>query len=342
MSKVQTVLGPISPDQLAVTLPHEHLLIDCRCLWSPPQEESKRAYAYQSVKMSNLGVLRRSPNLAKDNLLLNDLHLAIMEVNEFKKMGGRSLADLTNIGLARNAKALQVIARRTKLNIIAGCGYYIASSHPKRLKSEGVDEICDRMVMDISTGIDGSDARAGVIGEIGVSSKMDTQEKKVLKAAAAAHLKTGCPIMVHLSPPGREGRRVLDLLEDEGVRPEHVALCHLDSQLDLEYDISLAQRGCYISYDQFGEQYDDYDGLVFPRDVERVHCVVQIRDKGLLHRLLISHDIGQKIDLKHFGGTGYDHILRNIVPLLRKGGLTVRDVSTLIATNPRRFFTFDS
>jgi phosphotriesterase-related protein len=292
--------------------------------------------------MSNVGVLRRSPNIAKDNLLLDDLHLAIREISEFKNMGGRSIADLTNIGLGRNAKSLQAIARRTKLNIIAGCGYYIAKSHPKRLKREDVDEIADKIVSDISSGMDGSDARAGVIGEIGVSSKMDPQEKKVLKAAAAAHLETGCPIMVHLSPPGREGRRVLDLLEDEGVRPEHVALCHLDSQLDLEYDISLARRGCYISYDQFGEQYDDYDGMVFPRDVERVNCVVQIRNKGLLHRLLVSHDIGQKIDLKHFGGTGYDHILRNIVPLLRKRGLTARDVSTLIVTNPRKFFTFAS
>ena len=32
--KVQTVLGPIEPDELGVTLTHEHLLIDISVLYS--------------------------------------------------------------------------------------------------------------------------------------------------------------------------------------------------------------------------------------------------------------------------------------------------------------------
>ena len=340
MPKAQTVLGPIDPDQLSVTLPHEHLLVDCRCLWSSPEDDLKRSYSNERVKMSNLGVLRRSPTIAKDNLLLDDLDLAVKEVSEFRKMGGRSIVDLTNMGLGRNARALRTVAIRSKLNIITGCGYYVAKSHPIRVRRADVDEISDQMIHDISTGIDGSSVRAGVIGEIGVGAKMDPQEKKVLKAAAAANLETGCPIMVHLSSSGREGTNVLNLLEEAGVPARSVALCHLDTQLDIEYDISLAQRGCYICYDQFGEEYDDIDGLTFPRDIERVKCVIRLRDRGLLDRLLISHDIGLKVALKYYGGTGYDHILRNVAPLLKKNGLEKEEISTLIIKNPKRFLTF--
>ena len=34
--RVQTVLGPIAPDALGVTLPHEHLLIDERIMYQGP------------------------------------------------------------------------------------------------------------------------------------------------------------------------------------------------------------------------------------------------------------------------------------------------------------------
>ena len=264
MSKIQTILGTIDPDRLSVTLPHEHLIIDSRCLWSPPKDNFLKSYARQHVKMSNLGVLRRSPNIARDNLLLDDVRLAVKEVTEFKNAGGRSLVDATSIGLGRDIGALHAVANKTGLNIIAGCGYYIAKSHPPQIRNQSVEEIGDQIIGDITKGIEGSHARSGVIGEIGVSVEMDPAEKRVLKAAAAAHLETGCPIMVHLSPPGRQGKQVLNLLEKEGVPLTSVALSHLDSQLDVEYDISLARRGCFISYDQFSEQYEDYDGLTFP------------------------------------------------------------------------------
>ena len=40
--KVQTVLGPIEPDRLGITLTHEHLLIDLTCYFQMPDEASER------------------------------------------------------------------------------------------------------------------------------------------------------------------------------------------------------------------------------------------------------------------------------------------------------------
>ena len=43
--KVMTVLGPIEPENLGVTLTHEHLLVDLRVWCEEPEEEEKKAAA---------------------------------------------------------------------------------------------------------------------------------------------------------------------------------------------------------------------------------------------------------------------------------------------------------
>src|SRR5579872_3804646 len=280
MPKIQTVLGPIDPKKLSVTLAHEHLQIDVRSLWTLPAESMLRKYANQPVQMSNLGVLRRNPAVSKDNLILNDVDLAVKEALVFKKSGGRSIVDQTSVGIGRNAESLRVISKRTGLNIIAGSGYYVGNTHPKTLKKRGSEEIAKEIIHDINHGIDNTSVKSGIIGEIGIGPKMSSREEKILRAAGIAHKETACPISVHLTPPARQGHKVLDVLFQEGVKFERVALDHLDSQLDLEYDVSLIERGCYICYDEFGEQYDDLDGISFPRDIDRIEYLVKLRDKG--------------------------------------------------------------
>jgi len=56
--KVQTVLGPISPENLGITLIHEHCLSDASAWFNEPKEASKKGLAYQKVKLENLGWVR--------------------------------------------------------------------------------------------------------------------------------------------------------------------------------------------------------------------------------------------------------------------------------------------
>lgn len=88
-AEVMTVLGPVPADQLGITLPHEHLLIDMH-------------------RVTRIG-----------DHLLNDVPLAIKEVSAFRQAGGSSLVDVTNRNLGRDPAALQRIARETGLNIMA-------------------------------------------------------------------------------------------------------------------------------------------------------------------------------------------------------------------------------
>ncbi len=228
------------------------------------------------------------------------------------------------------------ISRETGLNIIAGTGYYVARSHPADVRMRGVDKLAFEFIRDINIGIDGSNVRSGLMGELGVSIKMTQDEEKILRAASRANLETGCPISVHITPPGREGLKALDILESEGVSLAKVNIGHLDTNSDLEYHKKVAERGCFVSYDQFGLQYDDWEqvpgpdnasstssmSFEFPRDSERVRFVIEMCRSGFKDRLLLSQDIGEKSDLRFYGGHGYDHILRIIIPMLRKKGLT--------------------
>ena len=58
--KVQTVLGPIEPDRLGVTLTHEHLLIDLMCYFQMPAEASEREWVGAPIEMDRLGRLARN------------------------------------------------------------------------------------------------------------------------------------------------------------------------------------------------------------------------------------------------------------------------------------------
>jgi len=72
---ITTVLGNITPDELGITLGHEHLLIDLRGWWDNPPNE--RAYLInQKPTLENLGELMRNPYDSRPNLLIDDPELS--------------------------------------------------------------------------------------------------------------------------------------------------------------------------------------------------------------------------------------------------------------------------
>ena len=115
--KVMTVLGPIEPEMLGITLPHEHLLIDLRVWCEEPDEDEKKALMNAAVELPNLGEIRRDPFLNRDNCVLDDHAVAIAELKRFRDAGGGSVVDCTNNGLGRTPLALKDIAQATGVDI---------------------------------------------------------------------------------------------------------------------------------------------------------------------------------------------------------------------------------
>src|SRR5438093_1484131 len=97
--QAQTVLGAIAADQMGITLPHEHLLIDFEVMFREPPSASERGLAHQPVSMENLGWVRQNFSSNLDNLRLLDEDVARDEALLFKNAGGRTLVDPTNRGL---------------------------------------------------------------------------------------------------------------------------------------------------------------------------------------------------------------------------------------------------
>ena len=339
--KVQTVLGIIDADSLGVTLPHEHLVVDVSCLFVEPTEATEKRLAHQPVSLENLWCIRYgAPNL--DNWKLQDEEIAIREASFFKRAGGDTIVDPSNIGLGRDPLALAHVSRATGLNVIMGSGYYVAPSHPADMDSKTEEDICAEIVREVTEGVADTGIRAGIIGEIGCSWPLTHNEEKVLHAAANAQRQTGASLMIH---PGRNARAPLEIiaiLSKAGADIGRTIICHIDRTLRQPKDLhKLAETGCYLAYDMCGEEgYYTLSIIDLPNDHQRVNEIMQLINQGYLNQILISQDICTKHRLRRYGGHGYDHILLNMVPVMRVKGMSDEQIRTLLVKNPQRLLRF--
>lgn len=339
--KVQTVLGPIAPSDLGVTLCHEHLLWDASFMYVEPED---RSLGEVNVSIENLEWLKRHGLGNKDNLMNTSVDVAVDELNRFKAVGGSTVIDMGNNGLHRDPVGLAQVSKSTGVNIVMGAGYYVGASHPKSLVKQSVREITSEIISDITIGVGDSGVKAGVIGEIGCSYPLLDTELKVLEASAYAQTKAGVSVNVHPGQSQASPMEILDLYRSFGGDPERIAFSHIGNRhgLDIDLTIELAKTGCYIDYDSFGNYQNP---IVLPEktfyaldDWDRINCIVEMKEAGFLDKLLIAHDVFNKTDLKMYGGFGYDHIHTTVIPLMHMNGLTNEDIQKMLVDNPAQFY----
>ena len=339
---IMTVCGEIADGELGITLPHEHLFLDLTNQFGEPSTPEARELGRQNVGEPNLAALRRNPYAVKDNLLLDDMELAVEEVDRFKQAGGQSIVDCTSIGIRRDPGKLRELSLRTGVNIIAGSGYYTQDTHPADLQQWSEREAASHIVRDLTEGIDGTGIRAGIIGEIGVSDPVHPDEEKVLRAAAIAFAETGAGIQVHTYPWGHTGLKAADILIRRNVDPAKIVVCHTDVAIDPDYMRALLDRGVSVEFDDFGKEFDleageaDFAAGGFASDAERITAIKDLTAQGYGKQLLITTDVCLKCLLHKFGGHGYDHILVNVAPALREAGLAEETIDGFLRQNPKR------
>ncbi len=338
--KVMTVLGPISAEDLGVTLMHEHLLNDCRCWWHAPKEPARSRLACEPVHAGILGELRMDPFVNLDNCRLDDERLAIAELLPVADLGGRSVVDPTCSGIGRDPLAHRRMAEATGLNIITGGGFYLEGSHPPRLAGMAVEAIADEIVGEALHGIGDSGVRIGIIGEIGVSAEFTATEQSSLRGAAQAQARCGLPLMIHLPGWYRHGHRVLDIIEAEGGDLRHTVLCHMNpSGHDLGYQCALAERGAFLEYDMIGMDFFYADqGMQCPSDEDNATAIASLIDRGFGRRILLSQDVFLKMMLTRYGGFGYAYLQRHFLPRLQRHGVAPQIILDLMINNPRDVF----
>jgi phosphotriesterase-related protein len=302
--KVMTVLGPVAPENLGIVLPHEHLLNEAYAMFP----------SYDST--------------------MEDEDLITREACEFKTAGGRTLVELTTIGIGRNPAGLVRLARATGLQIVMGCGWYREKVYPDYIFEKTTNQLADMLVKDITEGVDGTGIRAGVIGEIGTERNYITPaQERVFRAAARAQKATGVAISTHCTHLGELATEQLALLFEEKVDPSRIIIGHLGDRRNLDLELPVARAGAYVQIDHIGFR-------EFQQDTQRARNVAQLIDQGFLSQILLSMDICFNSHLKYYGGKGYDYLLTRFVPLLKEAGVTDSQIQTMLVENPRRVLAY--
>jgi phosphotriesterase-related protein len=343
---VRTVTDDIPPGDLGITLPHEHLLLT-RYRWKreaglPLPDAGDDPRSHEPIMLRTADWVRRHGR-HPDEPNLTDEAVAIEEAARFMAAGGRTFVDATNTDLARDPAALVRIARATGLNIVMGAGHYLGSYHPLDMDSRSEDDLVAEIVRDVTDGAEGTAIRSGIIGEIGVEHPMAANERKSLRAAARAQRVTGAGLLVH---PGRDSRSpfdVVELLREAGADLSHTVIAHIDRTLFTHDEMRrLAETGVYLEFDLFGQEssYYQYAPIDMPNDATRIDHLTALAAEGFGDQLLISQDICRKTCLVTWGGWGYAHILENVVPVMRRKGMTAGEVDRILVDNPADMLTF--
>ena len=343
MSTVTTVLGEIDARELGVVLPHDHLLIDLRSLVNKPDPKDHPEF-YEKLNITNLFRIKADPYALEDNALLDSVDIAVEEMIAYRNAGGRSVADVTLRSIGRDPLKLREISQRSGVHVVMGCGQYIGAAHEEKVHGATEKELAAEIVKEIRVGTDGTDVRAGVIGEIGTSEEISSDEMKCLRAAGIAAAETGKSVQVHTALFERNGHRVLDELFAIGVKPRQIAIDHVDAKTQADYVLSLLDRGVYVEFDNFGKEFQvPKDSKVlkssFDYDRVRVDSLARMCEAGHGDRVLAANDICLKSMLRRYGGGGYGYLLEGIVPMMRDRGLTEKQIENILVNNPRRFLS---
>jgi phosphotriesterase-related protein len=339
---VMTVLGPVAADTLGRTLMHEHLLFNLETYLHQPPDPADAPLVEAPLTLDTLWWVREHPMASRQNLYQSDPELAADEVERFRAAGGSTVVEISSIGLARDVRGLKRIAERTGVNIVAGAGYYVGSSHPPTLAGRSMEEVTEELIRDLQVGMDDTDIRAGVIGEIGTSEPLYETEALVLRAAARAQSRTGAAMIVHPAPQHLSAEAMspwLDILEGEGAIPSKVVLSHLEARLATRpQDFAvLARRGYVLSLDTWGNtKHYESRNFTMPSDADRVKLLTQLVSEGLAPHLVVAQDICYRDALTAFGGPGYGYILRHITPRLLAAGVPQVALDMMLIENPRR------
>jgi phosphotriesterase-related protein len=310
MAHVQTVLGPIDPADLGVTLPHEHTQI---ALWHVPDR-----WDYWQ--------------------LTRDEPLILEELGRFRDEGGGTLVDLTLPGVGRDPAWLAGLARSSGLNLVMGCGWYRGAYYPPeaRIDRRSVEDLADELVAEIEGGVGETGIRPGIIGEIGTDKPwLSAQEERVHRAAARAARRTGLAITTHavLSPVGLAQLRVL---EEEGADPTRIVVGHADSHPHLDHHLAIVERGANVEFDFLGMDFTPQERHGEDRVIE---LLLELLSRGHADRILFSQDVCHDSQLGRYGGHGYTYLDRAFVPRLRERGVSAAEIDQIRIGNPRRLLT---
>ena len=255
-------------------------------------------------------------------------------IEEFKKLyenGVRNITEVTNIGMGRDVNYIKEVSEKSGINVICATGFYKEPFYPEFVYEKNEKELSEIMKNDILKGIDGTDIKAGIIGEIGSSKDIITEtELKVFKSAIITHLETGVPITTHTSL-GTMGHEQVKLFKEYKVNTDKIVIGHVDLSENVEYILEILYNGVYVEFDTIGKNNYLADDI-------RIEMLKEIEKRELIDRVFLSMDITRKSNMEYKGGIGYNYIFNVFIPKLKEAGIKENSIEKMLKINPQNFY----
>jgi phosphotriesterase-related protein len=331
LKTVQSVSGPVGPDELGVTLPHEHVFInmtptEARGGYMTVWEERKadlerfRAVGGQTVwDVTNGELSNYAAPVYFDRDPAHQLQNAIT--------GSRSVANV----LATRAMALE-----TGLTVILGTGHYFEKYFDAHwFDRNSTDMIAEFLVADLEQEIPGTGVRAGFIGEVASDLPYVTaREERSFRASGRAAARTGVMVTTH-APTFPTAETQIDILTQEGVDPSRIVIGHTDTVKNLDYSIDLLNRGVYIEYDCMMAV--KMGGAIVENELQRrIEYIRALVERGYAERILLSQDVSERPHQHAQGGPGLTFLFEEFTDAAVSAGIDPEVLKLMFTENPRR------
>jgi len=308
-----TVQGPIPVSEMGITLSHEHILVDF-------------------VGADSTGYHRWNREEVSEKVL--------PYLSEIQQYQVSTLVECTPAYLGRDPWLLKTMSEQTGMHLVTNTGYYGAHQNkfvPSDFHQMSAEEVSRLWVAEFEKGIEGSGVRPGFI-KIGVDgdSSLSQAHRKIITAAALTHQKTGLVIASHTGPDDPAFAQI-SVLQSMDIDPSGFIWVHAQGG-SLEGNIKAAQLGAWISLDNVN--LNRAPGS--EQDVEwYANRIAALKEAGLLHRVLISHDAGWYKPGEEDGGSfrGFTGIFTDLLPSLRSHGISEEEIKDLLVKNPGKAFS---
>ncbi|MDY0277115.1 MAG: hypothetical protein RBQ97_03425 [Acholeplasma sp.] len=281
-------------------------------------------YSHEHVRVD----LSRIKNI--DDTNLNCKEETIEEFKRLKELGVDNVVEVTNMGMGRDIQYMEDVRKASGVNLLYSTGFYKEPFLPDFFYEKTTEELADLMVHELTVGIDGTNIKASVIGEVGTSkNEMTEAEHKLYEASVMAHKRTNAPISTHTTL----GTYILEQAKffiERGVSPDRVYIGHCDIGGDIEAIKSVLKQGFFIGFDTVHKNN-------YYKDEDRIKMLLELQKENLMDGVMMALDITRKTQLKYKGGYGYESLITNFVPAMLEAGITIENIEKIFVHNPKRY-----
>src|SRR6202041_2162180 len=243
--------------------------------------------------------------------------------------------------IGRHVNFMAEVASASGVRIICATGLYKEDlGNTADFKQRTVHDIASVYISEINKGVGDTGIKAGIIKCATGKGQVTKYEDMCLRAAARAHKATGAPITTH-TEDGTMGREQLEIFASEGADLSRVIIGHSCGSSDLSYHAAMLDRGCYLGFDRFGLDFLHPDRL-------RLAALIGLLGIGFEKQIVLSHDsvacwLGRGLELtpqmaRLVENWKPSHVFRNVVPALKKAGVSQEKINAMLVNNPRKYF----